>query len=285
MPELPEVETIARRLREHCLGREVAEVVVLREKSFRGQERLVVGARLERISRRAKILNITLSNHQILLVHLKMTGQLIFVDDQVRVGGGHPTADWVRDLPSAHTRVILRFSDGSQLFFNDQRVFGWVWVTNQQAAGEYLHRYAPDIVDPDFSEIAFFDQTQRTMRPIKTVLLDSSIVSGIGNIYACDALHLAGIHPSTPAQELNLSQISQLFHSAKEVIQLGITYQGATIHTHATVDGFSGQYQHHRRVYARTGEPCPVCATVIQKYQLAGRGTFYCPKCQGALVY
>ncbi|PIR61357.1 MAG: hypothetical protein COU66_04220 [Candidatus Pacebacteria bacterium CG10_big_fil_rev_8_21_14_0_10_44_11] len=280
MPELPEVETIARRLREVVKDKRLKTIQVLREKSFQGNPDLLVGSTIIDISRRAKILNFTFSNDLHLLVHLKMTGQLIFVDAGTRVGGGHPTDDWVNSLPSKHTRVVIDFEEPGTLFFNDLRVFGWMKVVDQAGVEKEYGRYAPDVNTPGFTLKTFQQKLANKSQPIKVALMDTSIVSGIGNIYANDALHLAKISPLRPAKSLSSKQVKAVYLAARAVIEKGIELGGATIKTYRTVDGLSGDYQSVVRVYQKESQPCLVCSTPIIRIKQAGRSTFYCPHCQ-----
>ncbi len=280
MPELPEVETIVRRLQQVLPGKHISSVQVLMPKSFFGDLAAVAQSEIIRVTRRAKILQFDLHSNQSLLVHLKMTGQLIFVDGQARLCGGHPTNDWVQSLPSAHTRVFFTFQDGSQLFFNDQRMFGWIKQVAANDIQKEYKNYAPDVIDDHITSEYFFAKTQRTTRPVKVVIMDNTVMSGVGNIYACDALNLAKIDPRRPAKTLSAQEAETLLAAAKQVITLGIQLGGATIEHFRHVDGFSGNYQDAVLVYGREGKACKNCDGIIQKFSLAGRGTYWCPSCQ-----
>lgn len=280
MPELPEVETVARRLQSVLPGKKIANVIVQKEKSFSGDPDAVVGSEITQVQRRAKIIEIQLSSETSLLVHLKMTGQLIYVSDDVRLGGGHPTADWVQSLPSSHTRIHFLFGDGSSLFFNDQRIFGWVRHYTPDQVEQEFARYAPDVIDEAISPNYFWDRVQRTSRAIKVVLLDSKVMSGLGNIYVCDALNMAQISPFRKAKTLTRADADRLLDASKQVLEKGIELGGATIEHFKQVDGFSGGYQNEVLVYGREGEPCYNCGAKIVKEKIAGRGTYYCPACQ-----
>jgi formamidopyrimidine-DNA glycosylase len=223
MPELPEVETIARRLQQLLPEKQIIAVDITKPKSFIGDPQEIIGTRIIAISRRAKILHITLENGKALLVHLKMTGQLIYVDETHRVGGGHPTDDWVKALPSTHTRVVVTLSDQAKLFFNDQRIFGWVKVASSEKVANEFSKLAPDVIDATVTPEYLFAKLQRSNRPIKVVIMDNSIMSGLGNIYACDALNLARISPFRPAKTLRFIEVTTLLAASKEVLNLGIT--------------------------------------------------------------
>ncbi|PIR61059.1 MAG: hypothetical protein COU68_01475, partial [Candidatus Pacebacteria bacterium CG10_big_fil_rev_8_21_14_0_10_45_6] len=151
MPELPEVETIARRIEPHLVGKKLLRIIVLHTKSVRGDSSLVESAIVAKVSRQAKILVLRFENENALLIHLKMTGQILYQDSVVRLGGGHPTADWVAELPSKHTRAILEFSDDSKVFFNDMRLFGWIKAVDEVEFRQELQKYAPDIISPEIT--------------------------------------------------------------------------------------------------------------------------------------
>lgn len=280
MPELPEVETIIRKLRGHVQGKKIQKIQVFREKSFQGNFAAIEGAIITDVVRKAKLIQFVLDSELNLLSHLKMTGQFIYTDKTNRVGGGHPTADWVKNLPSTHTRVQFDLSDQAKLFFNDQRVFGWIkTATAEQEELEFL-RYAPDVISPLVTDEYFYEKLQRTGRPIKVALMDNTIVSGVGNIYACDALNLSKISPLKPAKTLSRRESDRLLDASKTVILKGIEMGGATIDNYRDVAGFSGHYQDVVRVYGRENQPCPNCSHPIAKIKIAGRGTYWCPNCQ-----
>jgi formamidopyrimidine-DNA glycosylase len=280
MPELPEVETIARRLRQVLVNNTITKIEVLREKSFQGDPKLLIGQKIIAISRRAKIIIIRFENQMSAIIHLKMTGQLIFQSaDGSRVGGGHPSDDWVNTLPTKHTRVIIELTNGT-LYFNDMRVFGWIKVLpDSEVAGAFIG-YAPDIIDPLISTSYFKQVFAKKSQPIKLVVMDNSIVAGVGNIYANDALHLAKVSPMRPANSLSDRELKKLYEALLFVIRKGIELGGATIDNYRTVDGLAGGYQDIVRVYQREGEKCLECGTLIIRTKQGGRSTFYCSTCQ-----
>ena len=280
MPELPEVETIVRRLNPLLAGRRLDKVKVLREKSFKGGVGEVIGATVKRVWRRAKLLTIDLDNDRHLLIHLKMTGQLIFVDKEAKVGGGHPTKDWLDQLPGKHTRVMLKFSPSGTLFFNDMRVFGWMKIVDNQALVQEISKYGLDIINPKLTPDYFYQLLQSSRRAVKLVVLDSHKVAGVGNIYACDGLNLAKISPFRPANSLTQAESQRLLKSLRQVVNLGIKRQGATISNYMTADGVKGGYQDIIRVYGKEGLSCPNCGTPIVKIKQGGRGTYWCERCQ-----
>lgn len=281
MPELPEVETIKRRLKELLPGKKIAQVIVSKEKSFIGDKTVVVDQEIQDVSRRAKILRIHLPNHLNILIHLKMTGQLIFIDQDKRVGGGHPTADFVNDLPSKHTRVDYEFTDGSHLFFNDQRMFGWMKVLTNDAVDKEFLVYGPDVTDELVTTEYLRNKFKNRSLPIKQAIMDHQIIAGVGNIYACDALNLAQLSPSRPAKSLRDEEVERLLVAMKNVINEGIEAGGTTFDgKYVNVDGLTGSYQHRVKAYGREGSECYQCGGTIVKTTLGGRGTYYCERCQ-----
>lgn len=281
MPELPEVETITRQLNKVLTDRVIAEIKVLREKSFRGIEKEFRNRKIERVERKAKMIIIEFANwDRILMIHLKMTGQLIFVDGDKRISGGHPSADWIKDLPSKYTRVIIDFLDGTKLYFNDLRVFGWVREMANDDYEKLIKKLPPDVVDENFTLEYFQTILTKGGRPIKLVLTDQEKMGGIGNIYANDALFYARIDPRRKAKELTEKEVEVLYKSVKKVIEMGIRYGGASVDKYVDSFGQGGKYQEHFQVYKKEGEKCSRGDGIIKRLKMGGRGTFYCPGCQ-----
>jgi formamidopyrimidine-DNA glycosylase len=281
MPELPEVETVRQRLEQVLIGNTISQIQVLRDKSFQGQTQKVIGASIQAVSRKAKLLRLQLDNDLNLLIHLKMTGQLIFVSDDVKTGGGHPTADWVRNLPSKHTRVIIEFSDDSKLYFNDMRVFGWMRVLDDEQVLAEFNKYGPDVIDENFTAKYLQKKLANRTIAIKEAMMTNQIVGGIGNIYANEALFEAGIDPRRSAKSLNLDELRRLVTASKQVIRAGLEAGGTTFDgRYVDVDGLAGSYQNQLKVYDKEGEPCPNCQGKIKKIKIGQRGTYFCPQCQ-----
>ena len=184
------------------------------------------------------------------------------------------------ELPSKHTKVIIEFSDGSKLFFNDLRGFGWMKLVDSIKYQEYSMKQPPDVVDDEFTEDYFGAVLSKTSRPIKVVLMDQTKIGGVGNIYANDALFWAGVDPRRPAKKLSEKEIKNLYMAVRKVIQLGIEYGGASESDYIDVSGMGGKYQEHFLVYKQNGKKCRNCTSEIKKIKLGGRGTYYCPVCQ-----
>ncbi len=294
MPELPEVETIARQLNLSLLGRVIDKVSVYRDKNFIGDSKSLVGRKIKKIGRTAKMVVIEFEEADFMVqIHLKMTGQLIYTEkiqktkksktqnNEIRIVGGHPSADWVNSLPSKHTRIEIVFDDRSTLFFNDMRAFGWMRIVSSQITvdGSSLGR-VPDVVDEEFSLEYFEKVLIKNKRPIKIVLLDQQLMGGIGNIYANDALNMAKILPTRKASELTKSEVKKLYEAVIFVINLGIECGGASAANYVDTKGLGGTYQNFFLTYKREGQPCKNCGEKIVKIKLGGRGTFYCLNCQ-----
>lgn len=281
MPELPEVETIKRRLNEVIPGKQIAKVIVLKDKSFVGNPEVLVGKTIYQVTRRAKILHFHLDDDLHLLTHLKMTGQLIYVDGDQRIGGGHPTADWINQLPGAHTRIQYRFADGSQLFFNDLRIFGWMKLASPAEVLAIEDQLGPDVNSEELTFEYLQEKLARRSQPIKVVIMDNAVMSGLGNIYTCDTLNLARLSPFRPANSLSPEEVERLLLSAKAIITKGIELGGTTFDgKYLDIHGLAGEYQGVALTYGREGQPCYNCGSPIKKVKLGGRGTYYCEVCQ-----
>ncbi|MEX0749068.1 MAG: bifunctional DNA-formamidopyrimidine glycosylase/DNA-(apurinic or apyrimidinic site) lyase [Candidatus Saccharimonadales bacterium] len=287
MPELPEVETIRSGLERELTGQLIASTEILFAKSMPALEQLiadrVVGAKVSALRRRGKVMIVDLDTHYSLMVHLKMTGQLILQRaDGVRRGGGHPTKSMVRELPDNSTRVVFNFRGGDRLFFNDQRKFGWIKLlpTAEVEQDSLLTRMGVEPLSTEFTFSNFTAKVARRKSPIKAVLLDQSTVAGLGNIYVDEALHLARIHPLTHGIDLSPTELRRLHQAIITIITRAIELKGTTFRNFRNHKGESGGYFEMARVFGRTNQPCPECSTPIDKLRVAGRGTHICPQCQ-----
>jgi len=278
MPELPEVEVIRQFLDKKIVGQTISKIDILTPKSFIGnpkQAKRVEGQKIIGTSRIGKQLSLILENNLILLFHLKMTGQIIYLPPLSR---GGPERGGV--LKS--TRLIFKLKETGFIFFNDQRKFGWVRIFTPSELVESQSNLGPDIFSSEFTPSYLYRQLRSTSRPVKTVLLDQSKFAGIGNIYANDALFLSGIHPQIPASKIPRSQTQKLHRHLLSIMHQSVVAGGSTAKDRGYLkpDGSTGSNQSHFRVYQQTGEPCLKCKTPIKYIKVGGRGTFYCPKCQ-----
>ena len=242
--------------------------------------RFMIKAKIKAIHRRAKVLIIDLSTDYSLVIHLKMTGQLVFRGKE-SFGAGHPNKSLVAELPDKSTRVILEFSDGSQLFFNDQRKFGWMRLipTLEVPEIDFMKKIGPEPLEDDFTVYRFIERLIRRQKsPIKAVLLDQTVLAGVGNIYADESLWAAKIHPSTPVMKVSKAKLVTLHSALREILALSIKKGGSTDRNFVDVKGKKGSYLAFAQVFRKQGIPCPRCGTEIIKIRVAGRGTHICPK-------
>ena len=283
MPELPEVETIRRGLLDCIVGKTIKSIVVSSEKSFIGTPDYALGRKVLRLDRRGKMLIIELSGDMFLTVHLRMTGQLIYVGSK-RFAGGHPTESLEGPLPDRHTRVTIAFTDRSKLFFNDQRKFGFVQILNYKGLEElpFLQKLGPEPLEENLTLDDFIKCfSRKKISNIKATLLDQSTVAGVGNIYADEALFLAQIHPETPVETIKKKDFDRILTSIRAVMTASINSGGSTMATYRKSDGTKGDYlTKFAKVFRNEGKPCPICKTKIIKTKVAGRGTHLCPTCQ-----
>jgi formamidopyrimidine-DNA glycosylase len=287
MPELPEVETVRIGLQSFLPGKRVAAVRHDWPKGFPNApadvEQFLIGAHVTAVKRRAKVLLIDLDTAYTLVIHLKMTGQLVYQGDHERFGAGHPNDSLVHDLPDTSTRVTFDFVDGSKLFFNDQRKFGWVRLlpTPEVMNLDFFQKVGPEPLADTFTPGDFATRLLRRKNSgIKAVLLDQTVIAGVGNIYADESLWGAKIHPETKVSALTPIQLHELYRSLRAVLQLAIEKGGSTDRNYVNAEGKRGSYLSFANVFRREGEPCPRCGTTIIKLRVAGRGTHICPHCQ-----
>jgi formamidopyrimidine-DNA glycosylase len=300
MPELPEVETVKRGLERLIIGKKIVSVQFDWPKSYPNAatdtEVFVLGASVTTVARRAKVLLIGLSTGYTLVIHLKMTGQLVFVGEQQehqtsndesrkdeRFGAGHPNESLIGQLPDKSTRVQFLFSDGSHLYFNDQRKFGWVKLVESHLVEHmnFIAKLGPEPLEDTFTSKLFTERIRKRQNTtVKAALLDQTVLAGIGNIYADESLWGASIHPSTRVKDLTDSQLNVLHREIVFVLKLSIEKGGSTDKNYVNAEGKRGSYIDFARVFRREGLACPRCGATIEKIRVAGRGTHVCPKCQ-----
>jgi formamidopyrimidine-DNA glycosylase len=287
MPELPEVETVRIGLKKLVVGKTIASVDFDWPKSFPNAEadvqEFLIDATITNVERRAKVLLVELSSKHSLIIHLKMTGQLVYRGENVDFGAGHPSDSLVNPLPDKSTRVTLTFTDGSKLFFNDQRKFGWVRLmpTVEIPQLDFFRRVGPEPLAADFSWQIFEERLLRRRNTnVKAALLDQSVVAGVGNIYADESLWGAKIHPATMVRDLSDKEFKALHKALVDVLELSIAKGGSSNRTYVDAEGKKGSYMSFANVFRREGQPCNRCGTIIEKSRVAGRGTHTCPHCQ-----
>lgn len=291
MPELPEVETVKRGLQKFLTGRVVSSIKFDWPKGFPNTkadvDKFLIGATVTEVKRRAKVLMIELSTNYTLVIHLKMTGQLVFVGNESRWGGGHPNDSLINQLPDKSTRVIFDFADGSKLFFNDQRKFGWIRLlpTAEVPNIEFMKKVGPEPLSKDFNARKFIKRIKRRANSkIKATLLDQTVVAGIGNIYADEALFLAKIHPAQVVNSISDYKSTVLFNSIKEILNQSISQGGSSSRNYVNAEGKRGEYLNFANVFKREGKPCLRCGEQIIKIRVANRGTHICPREQRLVI-
>lgn len=287
MPELPEVETVRTGLSRLLPGHTVKSVTYDNPKSFPNSESDVktylIGAAVMDVRRRAKVLIIDLDNDYSLVIHLKMTGQLVYVKKGGgRFGAGHPNDSLIGKLPDRSTRVTMKL-DNATLHFNDQRKFGWVKLipTIEIDNLDFFKKVGPEPLSADFDAKQFTLRLYRRRNTsIKAALLDQTVIAGIGNIYADESLWGARINPATTVKELSETKVTKLFEEIRFVLKLAIEKGGSSDRNYIDAEGKKGSYLKFARVFRRETQPCPRCGTAIVKTRVAGRGTHFCPICQ-----
>ena len=277
MPELPEVETIKRGLGQFIVKKKLTGTTILCAKSFIGEPTTGVVTAVRRFG---KALVIDLDNDNSLMIHLRMTGQLIY-DGKERYAAGHPSENFTATLPNKQTRVVLQFNTGT-LYFNDQRKFGFIKVlpTTEVESDPFIKKLAKEPWQMSPEEL--YDKLQRHQNScIKATILDQTIITGLGNIYADEALFAAKIHPERKSGSLTREETKNLLHAACDVMDKSIASGGSTMATYVKADGTKGDsLDLVAQVFHRQNQPCPRCQTQIIKIKVAGRGTHICPHCQ-----
>lgn len=271
MPELPEVEHVARQLRETLPGRRIVDVETRWERAIQGMtpddlraevsERAIVD-----VGRRAKYLLLTLDDGRLLIIHRRMSGNLLL---------------WASDEPEPpYARVIFTLDDGRRLVYTDPRKFGRVALASPEALPAVFARLGPEPLEDAFTPEALVARLAGHARPIKATLLDQSVIAGLGNIYADESLFRAGIHPLRPAASLTRAEVARLHAGIRGALTTGIAHGGTTFGRHRDIYNEAGVNLEHVEVYRRAGLPCLRCGAPIERIVVAQRGTHFCPHCQ-----
>jgi formamidopyrimidine-DNA glycosylase len=277
VPELPEVETIRRRLAPVLEGRRFEQVEIADPRLTRPLDpfevaRELEGERVQTVDRRGKYLIVRFESGRALLIHLRMTGSLRHARR-----GAEPGA--FADDP--HRRAVVRLDDGSHVAYRDVRRFGtWLLLEPADVDSYVDARVGREPLDAAYKAKHLAQRLEKRRAPIKAALLDQRTVAGVGNIYADEALWRAKVHPLTPANELTLDEVKAVHRGVRQSLQAGVRRQGSTLRDYQLPDGSSGTAQDRFKVYGRAGRPCERCGTPIDKIRAAGRGTWYCPTCQ-----
>ncbi len=295
MPELPEVETIRSDLSKFILNKKIVKINFLNKKSIKNNltffKNNLLNKKFVRIGRRGKLLYFFIKNDFYLLVHLKMTGQLIYCGNKNFAVGGHANskeeeekvfAGQNNDLcqPGKYTRIYFELEDGSYLFFNDLRLFGYLKIVNRGDLDIILSKFGIEPLQSNFKLADFKKVIKNRSTSIKAVILNQQLVAGVGNIYADESLFDSGIMPDRPGKSLNDNEIKKLFNAIKKIIKKAVKNRGTTFSDYLDSSGKRGNFSNKLKVYGRKGKKCLKCGSEIKKNKTAGRGTHFCTNCQ-----
>ncbi|HHV71757.1 MAG TPA: DNA-formamidopyrimidine glycosylase [Clostridia bacterium] len=274
MPELPEVETVRRSLQKRIIGMQIKKVKVFNQYTVKYPkvdefEKGLVGEEFSEIGRKGKYLLLKFLSGNILVVHLRMTGQFLFVD--------------ANQEEYKHTQVVFELPAGKELRFVDIRGFGTMHYFKPEEFATFpgLNKLGPDPFDREFDLDWWIKSLKIRKTKIKSLLLDQTFISGLGNIYVDESLYAAKINPNCPANLLTEKQATDLYWAIKDVLQEGIKHRGTTISDYLDAEGRKGEFQNYLKAYGQKGLPCSRCGTEISRIKLGGRSTYFCPRCQG----
>lgn len=272
MPEMPEVETVRRGLISQVKGRKITNVEIRYQNLITGDvgqfKEFVTGTTITDIGRRAKFLLIHLDNGYTIISHLRMEGRY-------RISADSSAID-------KHSHAIFTLDNGQKMIYNDVRKFGrmQLWNTDDLENNKSIQKLGPEPLSTAFTFNNLKPRIMRHRKDIKTVLLDQSVMSGLGNIYVDEVLWKVKIHPETPANHLNDTDIQNIIEVSNEEMEKAIASGGSTVRSYVDATGHKGNMQNSLKVYGKEGTPCPRCGTDIEKIKVGGRGTHFCPKCQ-----
>lgn len=285
VPELPEVQTIVSDLNKILVGRTIKTFHLLNQKTLGLSKvvftRRVRGKKILAVKRRAKMIIIDLGE-ELILIHLKMTGQLIVgAAGRWLAGGGHPIANEPKELPNKFSRAWFGLDHGLSLFFNDVRKFGWIKLIKAKNLSEATANFGLEPLSKEFTLENFSKLLSRKKKSfIKQALLDQKGLVGLGNIYADEVLFAAKIKPLRRVGDLRPAEMRRLFAAIPQVLKSAIRHRGTSFSDYLDASGKQGNYSRLLKVYGRTNQPCRVCSRPIAKMKLGGRGTHWCDFCQ-----
>lgn len=265
MPELPEVETVRRQILPIVSGRTIVSVEAkdfrnIKKIPFKKFKQLVAGDRIINIERRAKYLLFKMKSGRYMVIHLGMAGRVLL-------------------RPDKYVKITFNLSGGRKMYFSDTRLFGKIWLYDKYPE---LH-LGPEPLEKSFTLKKFKELVKTKKGNVKIILMDQKFIAGIGNIYAAEALFLAGIHPKRRMEGLNVEEVGKLYNGIKKALKSGIAHKGTSVTDFVGAIGQEGKNQDYLYVYGRKGEPCKSCEGRVEKITLGQRGTYFCPKCQHML--
>jgi formamidopyrimidine-DNA glycosylase len=287
MPELPEVETIKRGLEKSIVGKTIAyfncDWLKMINRPLAKYQQIIKGLKIIGLRRRAKMLIIDLSRSWHILIHLKMTGQLVYGSKLKCLVGGHPIKDGFECLPNKFTHATFTFTDKSHLYFNDIRKFGWLRLYDTEELLEQLDKLelGPEPLDAEFTlDYLKFAISKRPNNKVKQFLMDNKILVGVGNIYSDEVCFYARVRPDRKVKTLKPKEINLIYQGIKKILTASIKAQGTTFSNYRNADGEVGTYSQQLKVYGRYGEKCKVCGGIIKRMKFGGRSSSYCLKDQ-----
>lgn len=286
MPELPEVETIRRDLAEVLIGRKIIGVKIINKKAIKSSlvsfTKSLLNKKIKSIDRIGKLMMFDLGESNFLLIHLKMTGQLIYQHNQKIIEGGHSLSETKEKiLPGKYTWVIWEFDNGSKLYFSDMRKFGYLKIVSVEEKEKIVATYGPEPLTPNFTFANFLKAIGKRTAPIKSLLLNQSLIAGIGNIYADEVCFKSGIFPGTSANKLTEAEKNKLFIAINFILKKAIQHKGTTFKDYLSAHGKKGNFSDFLQVYKRRGQKCLNCEVgIIEVKKIGGRSSHYCPVCQ-----
>jgi formamidopyrimidine-DNA glycosylase len=291
MPELPEVETVCRQLEPELEGRRIERLEVLDERWTRPVapaivERAVAGRTIEGLGRRGKYLLLELDGGRTLVMHLRMTGNLVLVEGEEKVdpSEGMRLYEGERSTSERHLRARFLLDDGRELWFTDPRRFGEAFLVDDDGLAARFEKLGVEPLSAEFTPEVLGERAAGRSAPLKSFLLDQSHVAGVGNIYADEALFRARLHPLSPAGSMKPEHLSALRDAVVEALEAGLTHGGASIDDYRDGRGEKGGMQNEFLVHTREGEPCPRCDDgTVERIVVSGRSTYFCPACQTRL--
>ena len=285
MPELPEVEMVRQQLADKLIGKEIAAIEVRALKAVgddSGYADALVGKKITDLTRAGKYLFFSLSDDEYLIAHLRMTGRMIFqpTESDAQIGGGHSLSGKLPKQPHKHTRIIVSFTDGSHLYYNDMRKFGYMKRATEAEVAEQKRDLGVEPIAEAYTFELFKEVFSGRKTSAKAALLKQKDIAGLGNIYVDEACWRAQIRPDRIAGKLNEDELHRLYEATTSVLEDAISHGGTTFRDYVDTGGENGNFTDELAVFGREGQKCPRCGEVIEKSRVAGRGTHICPGCQ-----
>jgi formamidopyrimidine-DNA glycosylase len=286
MPELPEVQTIVNDLNKTILNKKIKKIDIRLPKIVKGDNKdfctVLKDGSFQKISRWGKYIIVQLSRkNEYLIIHLRMTGQIIYINKKKVTVGGHSTGGENLDLPNKQTHLIIYFQDDSKLFYNDQRQFGFWQIVNLKGLKQVQDKLGLNPLHAEFNLLSFKKLLKNRKGNIKAFLLNQKHIAGLGNIYTDESLFRAHILPFRKINTLTMKEVKKLCQSIKDILKLSVEHRGTTFNSYVDVGGRKGKFIKFLKVYKKEGQKCSRCGKEkIKKIKVAGRGTRYCPYCQ-----